>query len=319
MLDHEGQLPALSTFYQQTSFPAQAFIKVVTGPPRAGRKFGTAELESLVQAVAKAEQQPEPVVELLGFYSHAGDSYYGNGADDASTRLASEIEQTSAVADFAAGLYNQQRKDIVVAVGATPTTTALHNLLGPDTKDSAADKTLSRLSTAITSTTNAHILELHAGVYPLNDMQQLATNAQPHLSFSTIGITILAEVCSLYPERPEGPEAMIAAGCLALSRESCKAYDGWGIVSKWGGGGSESAALEEKSGWIVGRISQEHGILTREKGNEETTVPFEIGQKVRIFPNHACITAAPYKSFVVVDGEKDKDVICDVWTSWTGW
>jgi D-serine deaminase-like pyridoxal phosphate-dependent protein len=71
-------------------------------------------------------------------------------------------------------------------------------------------------------------------------------------------------------------------------------------------------------GWIIGRITQEHGILTQEKGEGEA---LEVGQKVKIWPNHACIAGAGYGWYLVVDSEREgcEDQIVDVWVRCRGW
>jgi D-serine deaminase-like pyridoxal phosphate-dependent protein len=71
-------------------------------------------------------------------------------------------------------------------------------------------------------------------------------------------------------------------------------------------------------GWIIGRITQEHGILTQEKGEGEA---LEVGQKVKIWPNHACIAGAGYGWYLVVDSEREgnEDEIVDVWVRCRGW
>jgi len=49
-------------------------------------------------------------------------------------------------------------------------------------------------------------------------------------------------------------------------------------------------------------------------GAEESKL--EVGQKVRIWPNHACISGAGFGWYLVVDGG---DEIVDVWPRWRGW
>lgn len=327
MIDHEGQLPALLQFQSLTGFPAKAFIKTVTGPPRAGRKPDTPQMEAVVKAVAQAEHAHQGV-ELLGFYSHAGDSYSNSTPEQAMDRLAEEIELTHLAAQKANELEFNGQRNLVVAIGATPTASSLQNLLLPTPPSSLTpekEAAHTRLRTAITNTTQKHTLEFHAGVFPFLDMQQIATGARPStndqnqtlLTTSDIAMTILAEVCSLYPERQPKPEVMIAAGNLALGREPCKSYPGWGVVSDWG---IAEPTKDAATSWIVNRISQEHGILTNEKEGSDD-VDFKIGQKVRIYPNHACITAAGFDTFFVVDRsvKGSEDVVVDVWESWNGW
>jgi D-serine deaminase-like pyridoxal phosphate-dependent protein len=71
---------------------------------------------------------------------------------------------------------------------------------------------------------------------------------------------------------------------------------------------------------IVARISQEHGILAYEKEAVPKPLPLVYGQKVRIWPNHACITGAMYGFYIVVDSSsEDPEIVVDVWTRWRGW
>jgi D-serine deaminase-like pyridoxal phosphate-dependent protein len=78
----------------------------------------------------------------------------------------------------------------------------------------------------------------------------------------------------------------------------------------------------------MGRISQEHGTVTW-KGNPATAGmagmagmgtqeegKFEVGQKIRVWPNHACIAGAGFGWYFVVDGG---DEVVDVWPRWRGW
>ena len=86
------------------------------------------------------------------------------------------------------------------------------------------------------------------------------------------------------------------------------------------GGEFCGGGVDGHAGWQVERISQEHGILCW-KGEVGKEDKLEIGQKVRIWPNHACMTAACYSWFLVVDGSvkgKEDDIV-DVWPRWTGW
>jgi D-serine ammonia-lyase len=165
-------------------------------------------------------------------------------------------------------------------------------------------------------------LELHAGVYPFLDLQQLGTHARTsNLGYDDIGIRILAEVASLYPERSP-PEALVAAGTLALGREPCRWFPGWGVVSPWSSeSGTSDEHFDEKgqTGWIVGRISQEHGILTWQ-GDRARKRDLKIGEKLLIWPTHACVAGAGFGSYLVVDGDSDDgEVVRDVWVRCTGW
>jgi D-serine deaminase-like pyridoxal phosphate-dependent protein len=181
-----------------------------------------------------------------------------------------------------------------------------------------------RLRACLAGHVTRYTIELHAGVYPILDMQQLATKSSPsststgtankEKSVSDIALTILAEVASVYPHRSP-PEALLAAGSLALGREPCKSYAGWGVVTDWNIA-SEAEGGDRASGWTVARISQEHGILQAGEGARGLVV----GQRVRIWPNHACIAGAGFRYYLVVDSAVGSgDEVVDVWGRCWGW
>ena len=47
----------------------------------------------------------------------------------------------------------------------------------------------------------------------------------------------------------------------------------------------------------------------------------EVGQKVRVWPNHACIAGAMFGWYLVVDSRLvgREDEVVDVWVRWRGW
>ena len=176
-------------------------------------------------------------------------------------------------------------------------------------------------------------------------MQQIHTQVTPSLfsdpdsqsliTTKDIAFSILAEVASTYPKRSP-PQALIAAGCLALGREPCPGYSGWGMLSDWGMRNDDGSIGdgEEYSGWELAKVSQEHGLLQASDGNEMQRIaeknavkqkntakmPFSVGQKIRIWPNHACIAAAGFGFYAVVDSSGERpDEVVDVWVRCRGW
>ena len=111
-------------------------------------------------------------------------------------------------------------------------------------------------------------------------------------------------MCSFYPERNE---ALVNAGTIALSRET-SADPGFGQVV-------------DKPGWHVVRLSQEHGILgflgaNETRKQEKVEDWFRVGQNVFLYCQHACITAAAFHVYYVVD---ENDIVRDTWVPWKGW
>lgn len=80
--------------------------------------------------------------------------------------------------------------------------------------------------------------------------------------------------------------------------------------------------VEEYEGWIVGRFSQEHGILTwHKKTGRQTLDELQVGQKVKLWPNHSCITASHFGWYFVVDHSRQgkEDEIVDIFVRARGW
>lgn len=295
------------------------FIKIDTGYHRAGIATSSPQFGSLVEAVVSKTQKPGPF--LRGFYSHFGHSYAGNSEDDAANGL---IEELVGLEEAIKAVPQSYIGRLVLSVGATPTATAAQNML------SSTSSRVKDFQDVLARLQKNHSVELHAGVYPVLDCQQVATHARPAegaaseafqpLSKENIAIRMLVEVTSVYNERSK-PEALVSAGSLAMGREPCKSYPGWGIVTPSLGNSEAQSIYDErgeKTGWIVGRISQEHGILTWE-GERARCNPLRIGEKILIWPNHACVAGAGFGWYLIVDSDEGGDTVVDVWVRWRGW
>lgn len=313
MIDHPDQLNGLQKHFSLAGSPASIFIKIDSGTSRAGISPTSPQMQNLVRAASDLEQAGSII--LQGFYSHAGHSYSGSIPSDAMLMLMHEISTCISAANALPS--PTASTPLTISVGASPTILSIQNLFTPSSSPSPTSQHLTSLLSSI-STSQTLTLELHAGVYPLLDLQQNATHARPSPT-SDLALSILAEVSSLYPDRtPHKPEALISAGCLALAREPCKDYPGWGVVTPWGF--PADGYDPEKNRMIVARISQEHGILAYEGDAPQKQLPLAYGQKVRIWPNHACITGACYAFYIIVDSSSDEpNRVVDVWGRWRGW
>ena len=323
LIDHPVQLHNFIIDAKKTEEPVPVFVKIDVGQHRAGLEPASKSLQTLLEAISHSQQSKGPPhIKLAGFYSHNSGSYGSSSPEDALRYLAEELYEVGQGAQKAREL-DIVKDRLTISIGATPTTVAVQNLV----KQSDEAKKVQEL---LESLTEDFDVEIHAGNYPFLDMQQLVTHARPLVSdwgpsmtSNDIAFRVLAEVLSVYSER-EVPEALIGAGCLALGREPCKAYPGWGIVaqSPWPTQGDELVWDEvDETGWIVGRISQEHGVLTW-SGSPEKTRQLKIGEKITLFPNHSCISAAGFGWLLVVDSsleEGQRTKIVDVWLRSRGW
>ncbi|KAK7702925.1 hypothetical protein SLS57_011179 [Botryosphaeria dothidea] len=271
MLDHPSQITHLESFAATANHPARwpCFIKIDMGTHRAGIPLSSPTLRDLI-----ARAEASRAVSIHGFYCHAGHSYASRDPAAASTVLHAEVEAAATAASFVSS-----PDPVVVSFGSTPTAHVVRSL-----RRALNDPRLR--------------LELHAGNFPANDLQQLGTGC---VGADDQALRVLAEVCSVYPERDE---ALVNAGVIALARESGPLPGFAGVVGR--------------RGWHVGRLSQEHGILVREEGEGggKAEEVWEVGQKVWLWCQHACITAAAHYWYFVVD---EGDVVREVWFPWKGW
>lgn len=344
LIDSEQHVDLLQEALAQTQSesPVGVFIKIDSGYHRAGISSSSKSFDAVL---VKLGHDRGVSVQLRGFYTHLGHSYGFSSPEECLEGLLTEVDSLSEAAEKSQQylpLTSERSSPYILSVGATPTSTAAQNLLSLADDAPIMQKWTAHLKRL--QDLDCH-LELHAGVYPLLDLQQLATGARPAtkstqaeslpgtLSFQNVGLRILVEVASVYTDRTK-PEVLIAAGTLALGREPCKSYPGWSVVTPWRRAAIvEDAATAEgfydpanhRQGWIVGRISQEHGILTWESDNVTNgqSTParmFRVGDKLTLWPNHACVAAAGYQCYFVVDSNSPNgDTIRDVWVRWRGW
>ncbi|OTA82138.1 hypothetical protein M434DRAFT_84978 [Hypoxylon sp. CO27-5] len=340
MVDHVDQVPFLSTLAAKSGDNAPlVFLKVNIGSNRAGVIPGSRACTELIDALLASEEAGTSV--LFGVYTHAGHSYATRKDWEAMNILSDEFEALKQVAEQVRDKRAPGKDPLVLSVGATPTATTIQHPDLATTNGVNGTKGTSLPTSHLkhllkTLKSSGFTLEVHAGVYPTLDIQQLAAHARDSrtLNSSMVAISVLADVASIYPSRgPDGcTEALVNAGCIALGREPCedkgtpagRHYSAWGILMPWRELASAPAPGPEfpakHEGWEVAKLSQEHGVL-RWVGRKEDEVPLKVGQKVRIWPNHSCITGAAHAYYLVVDTRNKgrEDEIVDVWVRWNGW
>ncbi len=125
MIDHPAQLPSAVAIYKNTSIAPQLLIKIDMGANRAGVVPQTEACSQLISSILSLEASG--TTHLLGLYSHAGQSYTSSNRADALDYLRQEFEALFVTAETVQAA--SPNKSLVLSVGATPTTTAIRNLL----------------------------------------------------------------------------------------------------------------------------------------------------------------------------------------------
>ena len=241
-----------------------------------GRRGGVEPESPELIAVARAIHE-RPGLSLAGVLTHAGQSYHASGPD-ALRRVAEE--ERSAVVRAADRLRSAGLPCDTVSAGSTPTAVHAASLEG--------------------------VTEMRPGVYVFFDLDQVGIGS---CDMSDLALSVIATVIG---HNRRAGRILIDAGGLALSKDNSAreflANAGYGLVC----GLSDAAPVD---GLYVAEVHQEHGLIAAVTG-EPPFEAFPIGRKLRILPNHACMTAAAHEAYWVTDGSGS---VIARWERVNGW
>lgn len=132
----------------------------------------------------------------------------------------------------------------------------------------------------------AGITEARPGNYAFYDYTQVQLGA---CEVSDCALSVLASVVS---SQPGASHSVIDAGALSLSKDP---GPDWARPRTFGEIFSDYAASRLAADFRVVSLSQEHGIV-------DAALP--VGRRLRILPNHACLTVPNFDGYVLARGEQ---------------
>jgi D-serine deaminase-like pyridoxal phosphate-dependent protein len=194
--------------------------------------------------------------------------------------------------------YDARNVDEIKRVAAEETSalTRFRALLAPEG--------LGKITRSVGSTPTASVVdrftdadEVRPGNYVFYDAYQSTIGSCRR---DDVAVSVLVTVVGSYPERGA---AIIDAGALALSKDLGPDH----IDPQFGYGMVCDLDLRPLPARLVS-VSQEHGKL-------KTSAVLPIGTRIRIIPNHSCLTSAMYDVYHVVE---NRDVV-DQWRPVRGW
>ncbi|MEM9056144.1 MAG: alanine racemase [Pseudomonadota bacterium] len=212
---------------------------------------------------------------LRGVLTHAGHAYRVTGAD----ALAAVAEdERRAVVTAAERLRGAGAAVDFVSGGSTPS--------------------------ALVRRCSDGLTELRAGVYMFFDLDQQSRGVCRR---EEIALSVLATVIG---HNEAARKVLLDAGGLALSKDTgatvFRPEVGYGEVC-------DVRSCRPLPGLYVQSVSQEHGHVPLGPKHDFAALP--VGSRVRVLPNHACMTAAAYDAYEVVEGDR----VVERWSRVNGW
>jgi D-serine deaminase-like pyridoxal phosphate-dependent protein len=187
------------------------------------------------------------------------------GAYERQRRLEIARQERDALVGLAGRLRSEGLEVRQVSVGSTPTFTTIDDLSG--------------------------VTEARPGNYAYFDLSQVALGS---CTMQEIAVSVLATVVS----RPTAPDrAIIDAGALAMSKDVGPNVPLMGAVCP------DPRNTEVDPSLRLEMLTQEHGVIrSGDPGALRGRLP--VGSRVRVLPNHSCLTNACFDSiYVIEDGQ----------------
>ncbi len=257
--------------------PLEVLMEVDVGHGRCGVRWDDANAaRRLARRIVDL-----PGLHLVGILTHAGQAYDGPSGDESereALRRAARHERdrmlTVAARLADADVPGVRPGSFEISIGSTPTMAAFENA----------------------EHEGFRITEIRPGNYVVHDAMQVALGAA---SLNDCALTVLTTVVST-KARPNGPDrAFVDAGKKVFTTDTGYGTDGHGIVL------ADAASMTPASDVRMADLSEEHGWLELPDASR-----LDVGDRLRIVPNHACVTVATQSRLYVVDGNS----IVDTWS-----
>lgn len=267
-VDTRAGAQAASDFFAETDTPMAVLVEVDCGYGRCGVRWDADESLDFVRFVRGL-----PGLRLVGILTHAGQSYDGPAAGEtkeAALRRYSADERDRMLA-FAARLGTAGLAtpgDFEISIGSTPSMRYFENR----------------------EQDGFRITEIRPGNYVFHDMIQVALGAA---TMPACALTVLATVISKHRDASGQERLFLDAGKKVLTSDTGYATDGYGTLLY-----NARAMRPLPHARLVG-LSEEHGWVTVPGG-----ATMEVGDRVRIVPNHACVVVNTQPHLYLVEGQE---------------
>ena len=267
-VDTEVGAGTASAFYAAHDREAEVLLEIDTGHGRCGVPWDGDALE-LAQHIAAL-----PGLKLTGILTHAGQSYRGPEEGETPKEALQRVSavERDRILDVAMRLRAAEVVDdpthFDISIGSTPTMAAFEN------------RGLDGFS----------ITEIRPGNYVFYDAMQVALGAA---ALEDCALTVLTTVVSKRRGADGAERLYLDAGKKVLTTDTGYGTDGYGLLLY------NAAAMRRHPHARLTGLSEEHGWVEVPGG-----ATFGVGDRVRVVPNHACVTVGTQDELVLVDGDE---------------
>ncbi|NBC17216.1 MAG: D-TA family PLP-dependent enzyme [Bacteroidetes bacterium] len=256
---------AASSFYAAHDMTVDVLLEVDTGHGRCGVGWNGGRSVRTAQQIAAL-----PGLRLVGILTHAGHAYHGPQKDETPEAALARVaaEERDRMLAFAVRLHEAGLADpetFEISIGSTPTMAAFEN----------AERGGFRIT------------EIRPGNYVYYDAMQVSLGAA---TLDDCALTVEATVVSQHRDRSGQDRLYLDAGKKVLTADTGALTEGYGIILY-----NPADMVPHPHARLTG-LSEEHGWVTVPGG-----ATFGVGDRVRIVPNHACVTVHTQDRFYLVD------------------
>lgn len=258
---------AASHFYAQAGRRVPVLIEVDTGYGRCGIRWDDAEAVAFAREIAAL-----PGLSLMGLLTHEGQSYAGPRAgetkDDALIRAMAEgRDRLLALAGKLGAAGLAMPDDFQLSMGSTPSMRHFENR----------------------TEAGFRITEIRPGNYVFYDAMQASLGT---CTLQDCALTVAATVVS--KKRHDGRERLfLDAGKKTLTSDGGYGLTGYGVPLY------NARAMRVLPHLHIFALSEEHAWC-----EVPGAATFEVGDRLRLVPNHACVTVATQEKLFLVEGDE---------------
>ena len=259
-----------SDFFSRQGNEAKILIEVDTGYGRCGIRWD--DPDSILFASEVAQM---PGINLVGILTHAGQSYKlaGEGQSKSEALKEASRSERDTMLQFAhrlrqAGVEGVMPGSFEISVGSTPSMRYFEN----------------------TELDGFTVTEIRPGNYIFNDAMQVSVGSA---TLKDCALTVRTMVVSKHRNRSGSERLFLDAGRKVLTGDTGPGTDGFGVLLY-----NPRTMLPIPHAQISG-LSEEHGWVQVTGGST-----LDVGDTVRVVPNHACVVVNGQNKLYLVDGNQ---------------